>query len=107
MAYFSLREKAIKKLSEEGHKNAIEARGEDDEEAKDSISFEDLPYNIQEIEFNEGELTLDIEIKTPSSDALAFVSLEVPIDLDLAAEIVSFYVKKLNKLKTVLEATKD
>jgi len=58
------------------------------------------------------ELDLDDETITISGDItinnkrLGFVSLTTKIDINIVSEIVNTYVKKLNKLKTVLEATK-
>ena len=33
--------------------------------------------------------------------------IEIPLDMDLVIEIIEYYRKKLGKLKTVFEATKD
>jgi len=37
---------------------------------------------------------------------LGFVSLDIPLSTDIATGIIDRYMKKLGKLKTVLEATK-
>jgi len=37
---------------------------------------------------------------------IGYISVNIPINIETAVDIVQYYMKKLGKLKTVLEATK-
>lgn len=67
-----------------------------------SINVSDLGYDSDE--FNSGQLT----ITGISNDEATFgVTLFHEIDLDLATQIVEYYVKKINKVKAIMEASKS
>lgn len=41
-----------------------------------------------------------------NGDLIGFLKIEIPISIDLASDIIEAQVKKYNKVKTMLEATK-
>ena len=59
-----------------------------------------------EYEFDErtGKLNFYGNIFKEGTD-MGYLSIDMEIDIDMALEIVNYYMKKLGKLKTVLEAT--
>ncbi|KKK59038.1 hypothetical protein LCGC14_3038390 [marine sediment metagenome] len=93
---------------------------EQKEEAKkrfnDSFSTEDpdkhyawedlwLDYSEEIVEGN--TLKISGTMKTQDDEELGFFNLNVPLDFDKLIEIFQSYIKKLNKVKTVMESVKD
>lgn len=103
-ASLTIYEKAFNSLKEEAKKKAKEELGNDRE---DDLCFYNLEFQDQECEFNEktGELVTYGALYDDDKN-LAWVDVKLKVDLDLAVEIIEYYMKKLGKLKTVLEATK-
>jgi len=83
-------------------KEAIEtakANGSDN-----SAIFEDLRWNIDS---DNTEINEDGKIYISGSlEDFGYLSIDITLGLDDIAEIISVYMKKVNKLKTILEATK-
>jgi hypothetical protein len=106
--YLDINENAFSSLRD----NAIEeAKSTLGDERVDELSFTNLEFLNPEYEFDEkdGSLTYYGSLsgfgKKGKVD-FGYLSVDVKIDLDLAVKIIEFYMKKLGKLKTVLEATK-
>ena len=59
-----------------------------------------------EFDFENETITMAGDINLNGKEYIGFVSITMKMDMDLMSEIVNKYIKKLNKLKTVLEATK-
>ena len=72
---------------------------EDDSKSKD-YNFNEMPLEKDEILFENGKIYLS------GNNDLGYFSIESKLDLDVVVQIIEFYMKKLGKLKTVLEATK-
>lgn len=104
MAYLTIYEKVFSKNKEAGKRLAREEMGDDTE---DEVTFDGLDF-VPEVEFDKdtGQLAIFGSLDTPENKSLAFISTDVNIDLDLAVSIIEYYMKKLGKLKTILEATK-
>jgi len=104
MAYLTVYEKIFGRYREDGRRLSGEELGKD---VKDEISFDDLSFE-PDIEFDKstGQMNVYGNLDTIDKKSMAFVSVDVKVDLDLAVEIIEYYMKKLGKLKTVLEATK-
>lgn len=76
-------------------------------EGDDKYQFPDLEFDCCEDEYKDGFLTLGGDLKLPkSSKKLGYISIKIKMDQDRTIEVVSDYMKRLGKLKTVLEATK-
>lgn len=74
---------------------------------EESMSWENLIFdNDENSEFRDGKLCISGDLLGINSNKFGFLSLNVNLDLDIVIEIIDFYMKKLGKLKTVLEATK-
>jgi len=102
MAYVNLSKSLI---SGESRKKAEEASKAIDGSIDDLI-WEQLEDHPSETSFEDGTLNHAFEIYQ-DGELAGYISVDIPINLDLAAEIVGYYIKKLNRLKTVLEATKE
>lgn len=80
-------------------KRANEKSKEDDSASKD-YNFETMNLEPDTTEFENGIL------KASGSNDLGYFDMEIDLDLDTVVDIIDFYMKKLGKIKTVLEATK-
>lgn len=73
-----------------------------------SMTWENLDYCLEKTscEFRDGELFLFGSLKNKDLTDFGNLSVTIPLDIDTVLDIIEFYMKKLGKLKTVLEATK-
>lgn len=101
MAYLNIKDKLV---SGESRKKAKEEATATD--MPDSMLWEYLETKSCETEFEDGVLNHSFELMQ-NGEVVAYLSMDIPLDLDLAAEVVGYYIKKLNRLKTVMEATKE
>ena len=87
-----------------------EAKADGYEESENDFKYPSAVLTPDEIEFRESEGSLGIcgTLYTDGSQntELGYLSLDIVPDLDTIIDIIQFYMKKLGKLKTVLEATK-
>ena len=93
--YLHINKEYLNKTKKEANKKSKE----DDEESKDYL-WEDLNFKLECIELNNGKLSVSGETD------LGFIGLDFHLDMDIAIEVIKFYMKKLEKLKSVLESTK-
>ena len=101
--YLDINRKEYKNLEQSAIDKANESH---DDEYKDSTAlFKDLELNDSTVEFENGNLTIYGSLLKDGNN-LGFLDLSFNIDLDTATEIVNYFMKKLGKLKTVLESTK-
>ncbi len=75
---------------------------------KDSVyAWDDLWLDYSE-EIVEGDtLRISGTMKTQEDKDLGFFTLNVPLDFEKLIEIFQSYIKKLNKVKTVMETVKE
>ena len=77
------------------------------DEVDSTYHFPDLEFDCYEDEFKDGYLTLSGNLKNPKTDNdLGHVSIKMKMDSERTIQVIEAYMKKLGKLKTVLEATK-
>jgi len=93
--YIHVNKEYLNKTKKEANKKSKE----DDEESKDYL-WEDLNFKLECIELDNGDLNVSGETD------LGYISLDFHLDMDGAIEVIKFYMKKLEKLKAVLESTK-
>ena len=75
---------------------------------KDSVyMFEDLWLDYSEEIVEGNKLKISGTMKTQDDKDIGFFNLEVPLDFDKLIDIFQSYIKKLQKVKTVMEATKE
>ena len=93
-----LKAKAKKKANEDFH-------GED---TNQYLLFKGLNLDVTNEEFKEGKIDISGSITDPETKKeLGYIGFTIDMNLERVLEILQFYMKKLGKLKTVLEATKD
>lgn len=75
---------------------------------KDSVyMFEDLEFESWEEEVKDGNI-LEISGSMLSNDkSIGWIKLRVPLDFDKLINIFQGYIKKLQKVKNVMETIKD
>ncbi len=112
--YANFSKEAFDKTSKEANKTAIEMSGD---EGKDDLQYGNIaliPDAKQGISFDERKNTLtccgDLFVSNDCDELkekLGYMSIDIPFDSDMVIEIIEAYRKKLGKLKTILEASKD
>ncbi len=102
-----INEKSFNELKEEAKENSLEFVNEMGYEREDELRLNNSTLEIGTAEFDKSEdkLFIDGTLKYGGKE-YGFVSLNINIDIDIALNIIESYMKKLGKLKTVLEATK-
>lgn len=94
---------SVKKKSQEDFRKEFP----NDDRDKEIYWFGDLEFDCDTDNFKDGFLELSGMLKLPESDKkLGYVSIKMKMDSDRAIQVINDYMKKLGKLKTVLEATK-
>lgn len=77
------------------------------EEKGKTYWFPNLDFSCEEDEFKEGFLTLSGSIESPETKKrLGYISIKIKMDSDRVLEVINDYMKRLGKLKTVIEAVK-
>jgi len=72
------------------------------EEGENAMCWEELDFKIEECYIDSDNDTIHVSI---DSD-LGYFILEIPIELNMLESMVALAVKKLNKVKTLLETIK-
>ncbi|KKN65939.1 hypothetical protein LCGC14_0476420 [marine sediment metagenome] len=102
--YLNLDRKTIEATKEEAKKRDIEQCGEED---STSYLYPNVSYDIDDIELDDETIKVNGNmIDSISGKELGYISIDFTPDLDLIIELIQTYMKKLGKLKTILEATK-
>ncbi len=87
---------------------AIDKANEVNEEKDMTMDFNGLHFDVDNEEFIDGKIKICGSLKDPKTKQdLGWMDIDVNLSLDRVLDLVNFYMKKLGKLKTVLEATKD
>ena len=102
--YVTLNKKQILELEKLGKETYFSNMGEDGE--NEELQFEDCSLNVEEMYFSDGEIILNCIVNTNGKE-IAYLCLSIPIDRKIALNIIEEYMKKMGRVKTVLEATKD
>lgn len=75
---------------------------------QDSVyMWEDLWLDYSEEVVEGNTLKISGTMKTQDDEDLGFFSMKVPLDFDKLIDIFQGYIKKLNKVKTVMETIKE
>ncbi len=95
----------FEELKEQAKKDFNEQYPNDD---KDSVyMFEDLWLDYSEEVVEDSMLKVHGTMKTQDDEDIGFFTMKVPLDFDKLIEIFQSYIKKLNKVKTVMESVKE
>jgi hypothetical protein len=105
--YLKLNNKTLTDSEKEAAENG-KANDPNDEDAKKGMHllYEDMRLDgNQNIEYDDGEIHLYGDLMQGSKD-FGFIDISFRPDAELVANIIESYVKQLNKVRTMLEATK-
>ena len=105
--YLNFNKDILEKSLKEAELRAIERDGE--EEGKGNALYEDATLDIEEgpsYSIETDSIDFSGTLKDGNSD-LGYVSMNLKMDFDDIISLIEVYRKRLGKLKTVLEATKD
>ena len=102
--YLNIHIENIDKHRKEAREEAVAAYG-DDEDSKGEILFSDVESEINEFQISDNRITFNATVKN-KGDKILYLDYEIPLDMDEIATLISEYVKKANKIKTLLEASK-
>ena len=108
--YFELNIKELEKLKEKAISEASDVCEEGDEGKRMLFNNLQLDSKPSERFFDEkkGTFTFSGTLKDKDQDEdLGYLSFEVDMDADTLLDIIQVYMKRLGKVKTVLEAVKD
>ncbi len=108
--YFELEIKALEELKVKAIKEADEGCEKGDEGTRMLFNNLELDAEPAERYFDEkkGAFTFSGTLKDKDSDKkLGYLSFDVDMDADTLLDIIQIYMKRLGKVKTVLEAVKD
>jgi hypothetical protein len=104
--YANFNEKTLEETKKRAKEDAID-EDPNAKESKDNLLYGDAKLVVNEfyLDGNHDYLELNGDLYSPAKN-LGYMSLKIPLCQELAIEIIERYLKKLGKLKTVLEATK-
>jgi len=94
-AYIHIEKDYFDKTKEQANKKSLE-----DSPESDNYLWDNLNFSLDDINFDKGILNIGGETD------LGYLNLDFDLGLDTVIDVIDFYMKKLGKLKTVLEATK-
>jgi len=87
---------------EKTRKDAVTRYREYDPECRDgTMEFKELNFELDSLDFKNGGLTAYGEVQD-----LGWINIELELDLDTVTDMIEYYIKQVNKVKTVLEAVK-
>jgi len=94
--YVRLNEKFLEKTKEEAKETAISQMG--DEDGKDNLLWEDTVGKIEIEEITDEYICVSIDSK------LGYFSVDIPLTSDVLEDLLGVVIKKMNKIKTMLES---
>lgn len=77
------------------------------EEKDEHYEWEDLEMKFPEEEVEGNEIKISGNMTDDKGRELGWLTLRVPLDFDKLIDIFQGYIKKLNKVKTVMETVKE
>ena len=104
--YLELNSKNIKALEKVAIERYIATVGDTEPRDKGQLNFEDTSLHVDEMYYEEGKLNIMGSLFSDGKD-LGYFSLYLPLEKGIVLDIIEAYMKKLGKIKTVLEATKN
>ncbi len=100
--YFNLNIENIEKHRQEAIEAAVSAYGAD---VEGELLFPNAESEIQDFRISDNRITFNAKV-THRGDEIGSCEIDIPLDMDDIAQLISEYVKKANKIKTLLEASK-
>ena len=102
--YLTIDKETFELTKEEAKKRYLE---DNDDIENIHFKYGDCSITDESIDYKDGQFEVygDL-IDNLSGKNLGYISLTLRPDMDLVIDLIEYYMKKLGKLKTVLEATK-
>lgn len=105
--YLTLSKSGLKATEKAASKDAFDTYGENDSAAPDTLLHQNVSWHIDEMYFDKESESIEMNGEFNSfGNKLGYMSQSVHISSELLIEIIEHYMKKLGKLKTVMEAIK-
>lgn len=105
--YLTLSSKAIASTRKKANEEAYNAYGEEDSTAADTLLYEDVSFIAEELYFDKDNESITYSgDMTAMGERLGYLSGQIKLSGETVVEIIEHYMKKLGKLKTVMEAIK-
>ena len=99
--YLDMDESIFEKEKKKAKERAREEFGSDNTRSL----FWDLNFSINELDYNESEITATGSVESGSFN-LGYLTVVIPLDIDTIVKVIEDYVKRMNKVKNVLESVK-
>jgi len=96
--YVQLDGSYLERTRAKANEEAISSVGE--EEGKNQLMYPELKDEVSSFEIEENKISVSF------SNELGYFSMEIPISLEDLEQIMSLTIKKLNKIKSLLESLK-
>lgn len=103
--YLRIDKKEFDSVKNKANEKAIE-EDPNNEDVKNELMFSDATINIDEMYIEDDKDILHVagELHCFGKE-LGWINLEIPLNKEIAKGIIDRYMDKLNKLKSILEAT--
>lgn len=102
--YLTISKKGLEKTKKKASDKGKEEFGDD---GKDDLYYPDCTWECEEVYFDKEEQSLMASGEFSSyGEKIGYLSPKIKFSNDTIVEIIEHYMKKMAKLKTVLEATK-
>jgi len=95
--YVNLNEKFLERTKKKAKEKSISESGDD---GKDNLMYEEINENIVIDEITDEHILVSID-----SD-LGYISFEIPLTADVLEDLLGMVIKKMNKIKTLIESLK-
>ena len=104
--YLQLNKKEFEELKDKASKLAN--KDFHGEKSNQYFLFKGLNFDVTNEEFKEGKMSIGGQIyDSESKKELGYLSFDLDMNLERVSEIIQFYMKKLGKVKTIMEAVKS
>lgn len=81
-------------------KQALEKFRKDCGDDRECLEYPELKDDITELDLEDDEITVSID------NDLGFFCFRIPLDMGMYEKVISVAIKKMNKLKTLMETVK-
>lgn len=107
--YLTLEEDALTDTRNSAKGEALSTYGSEDESNKHTLLYADeLSWRVDEMYFDKSDSSIYLNGEFFfKGRKLGYISPTIKLSDETVLEIIDFYMKKLGKLKTVMEAIKD
>lgn len=98
--YISINGKFFDKHRAKAKQLSIDERGEGEQKENDSLLWEELETSIDNLEITEDEINIGM------NNDLGYFSISIPLDSSIVEQILEVTIKKMNKIKSLIQNLK-